>query len=67
MNDHCVDIDSSQSQRMKCIMCYNIQQKENNQNSTQSWKGLVKYNKDHGTTTMSHHVSSKHSTILALY
>jgi hypothetical protein len=36
MNDHNVDVDSSQSQKMKCIMCHNMQQQENNQNSTQS-------------------------------
>jgi hypothetical protein len=36
MNDHIVDVDSSQSQKMKCIMCHNMQQNENNQNFTQS-------------------------------
>jgi hypothetical protein len=51
---------------MKCIMCHNMQQQENNQNSTQSWKGLIKYNKDHGIIAMSDHVSSKHYAVTAL-
>ncbi len=67
MNDHSVDVDSSQSQIMICIMCHNMQQEENNQNFTQSQKGLGKYNRDHGTTTMSCHVFSKHYVVLALY
>jgi hypothetical protein len=47
-------------------MCHNMQQQENNQNSTQNWKGLVKHNKDHGIIAMNDHVSSKHCAIMPL-
>jgi uncharacterized membrane protein YdbT with pleckstrin-like domain len=42
MNDHNLDVDSFQFQIMKCIMCHNMQQQENNQNFIQSQKGLIK-------------------------
>jgi hypothetical protein len=42
-------------------------QQEVDQSSTQSWKGLVMYNKDHGTIAMSCHVAFGHSIVLRLY
>jgi len=44
-----------------------VQQKEVDQSSTQSWKGLVMHNKDHGTIAMSYHVVFRHSIVLRLY
>ncbi len=40
-------------QKMKCVVYHNIQQEVVGKSSTQNWKGLVMYNKDHGTTAMS--------------
>jgi len=37
------------------------------QKITQSQKGMVMYNKVHGTTNMSHHVASMHYATLDLY
>jgi len=54
-------------QRMKLILCHNVQQEKVDQNYTQSWKGLVIYNEDHGTTTMSCYVASKYFVVLKLY
>jgi len=43
-----------------------MQQQENYQNYTQSSKGLVKHNKDHGIIAINDHVSFKHCAVLAL-
>ncbi len=48
-----------------CVITCDKKKKQSN--FTQSWKGLVKYNKDHGTTTMSCHVSFEHFVVLTLY
>ncbi len=45
LNDFNVVMDVGKSQRMRCILCHNVQQEEVDQSSTQSWKGLVMYNK----------------------
>jgi hypothetical protein len=49
---------------MKCVVYHNIQQEVVGKNSTQNWKGLVMYNKDHGTTAMSQHVAFEHYVVL---
>jgi nitrate/TMAO reductase-like tetraheme cytochrome c subunit len=58
-NDFIV-VDIHKSQRMKCILCHNVQQEEVDQSSTQSQKGFIMYNKDHGITAMNPHVVLKH-------
>jgi len=59
-NDFNVVVDIDKSQRMRCILCHSVQQKEVDQSSTQSQKGFIMYNKDHGITAMNRHVVSKH-------
>ncbi len=59
-------MDIRKSQKMKCILCHNVQQEEVDQNSTQSQKGLVMYNKDHGIIAMNH-VALEHFRVLKLY
>jgi hypothetical protein len=44
-----------------------VQQEKVDKSFTQSYKGLVMYNKDHGITTISHHVILEHFAILKLY
>jgi hypothetical protein len=53
VNDHIVIVYCLKSQQMRCVMYHNIQQKLVRKFSTQNWKGLVMYNKDHATTVMS--------------
>jgi hypothetical protein len=67
LNDFNVVVNVGKSQIMRCILCHNVQEEELDQSSTQSWKGLVMYNNDHGTTAMSCHVAYGHSIVLRLY
>jgi len=66
-NDFNVVVDVGKFQLMRCILCHNVQQEKVDQSSTQSWKGLVMYNRDHGTIAMSCHVASGNFIILRLY
>jgi len=67
LNDFNVVVDVGKSQRMRCILCHKVQQEKVDQSFTQSWKGLVMYNKDHNTFAMSYHVAFGHSIVLRLY
>jgi hypothetical protein len=60
-------IDVSKSQRMQCVVSHNVQQEDFVQNNIQCHKGLITYNKMHGTTTMNKHVFTKLSVMLNLY
>ncbi len=57
----------SKFQKMRCILCHNVQQEKLGQKNTQGWKGMVMYNKVHGTIDMSHHVASMHNATSELY
>lgn len=67
VNDHVVVEDYSKSQWMQCVVCHSIQQEVIRESSTQNWKKLIMYNKNHGITAMSQHVVSKHSAMLKQY
>jgi len=41
---------------MQCVVCHNVQQEEDGNNSTCAWKGLLVYDKEHGTIAMNWHV-----------
>ncbi len=62
-----VVIDVSKCQRMRFVVYHNVQQEDFIQNNIWHHKGLVTYNKVHGTTTMSKHVFIKHFPMLNLY
>ncbi len=49
---------------MRCVLYHSIQHEVVGRNFTQNKKGLVMYNKDHGTIVMSRHVASKHYAML---
>jgi hypothetical protein len=49
---------------MKCVVYCSIQQEVVRKSFTQNQKGLVMYNKDHGTTAMSQHVAFEHYVVL---
>jgi hypothetical protein len=49
---------------MKCVVYCSIQQEAVGKSFTQNRKGLVMYNKDHGTTAMSRHVAFEHYVVL---
>ncbi len=63
-NDLTIIVDACKFQRTRCILCHNVKQEEVHQTLTQSKKGLVMYNKDHGTIAMNCDVTSKHFIIL---
>ncbi len=67
INKYVTILDYCKFQKMRCILCHNVQQEKVGQSSTQSEKNLVMYNKDHDTTTMNCHVILKHFAILKLY
>jgi hypothetical protein len=49
---------------MRCVVYHSIQQEVVGKSFTHNKKGLVMYNKDHGTIVMNRHVTSEHYAML---
>ncbi len=41
---------------LQCVVCLNVQQEEDGNNSRCTWKGSLAYDKEHGTIAMNWHV-----------
>ncbi len=56
LNDYLISVNLIKFQKMQCVVCHNVQQEQDGNNSTCTWKGLFVYDKEHGTIAMNWHV-----------
>lgn len=59
--------DSAHPQQMRCAICHPAQQEHRPNSATRVRKGVVTYNKQHGTTSMKKHVAQEHGDIFTRY
>nr|XP_024359895.1 uncharacterized protein LOC112274515 isoform X1 [Physcomitrium patens] len=59
--------DSARPQQMRCAICHPAQQEHRPNSATRVRKGVVTYNKQHGTTSMKKHVAQEHGDIFTKY
>lgn len=59
--------DSAHPQQMRCAICHPAQQEHRPNSATRVRKGVVTYNKQHGTTSMKKHVAQEHGDIFTKY
>nr|XP_024402695.1 uncharacterized protein LOC112295398 isoform X2 [Physcomitrium patens] len=59
--------DSGRPQQMRCAICHPAQQEHRPNSATRVRKGVVTYNKQHGTTSMKKHVAQEHGDIFTKY
>lgn len=59
--------DSAHPQQMRCAICHPAQQEHRPNSATRVRKGVVTYNKQHGTTSMKKHVAQEHGEIFTKY
>lgn len=55
LNDYLISVNLIKFQKMQCVVCHNLQQEKDGNNSTCTWKGLFVYDKEHGTIAMNWH------------